>query len=85
MITVSKLSYLFNPATTIIYQISVDCKVTIKNYDILGREIATLIDEFQDAGYKEGRFDASALASGIYIYRLVTGNYVSAKKMIVMK
>jgi len=49
------------------------------------QKIATLIDEFQDAGYKEVRFDASALASGIYIYRLVAGNYVSTKKMIVMK
>jgi hypothetical protein len=75
----------FNPATTIRYQLPVDSKVTIKLYDILGREVATLIDGFQTAGYKEVRFDASSLSSGIYIYNLIAGDFISSKKMIVMK
>lgn len=75
----------FNPTTTIRYQLPVDSKVTIKLYDILGREVATLVNEDQDAGYKEVRFDASSLSSGIYIYNLIAGEYVSTMKMIVMK
>jgi hypothetical protein len=75
----------FNPITTIQYQLPVDYKVTLKVYDILGNEVETLANEFQQAGYREEQFDASELSSGIYIYSLNAGNYVSTKKMIYLK
>jgi hypothetical protein len=75
----------FNPSTTINYQISKPGLVTLKIYDILGREIATLINENKVAGFYEINFDASKLASGIYIYQLKSNNFVSSKKMILLK
>ena len=75
----------FNPVTTIQYQLPVDAKVTLKVYDILGAEVTTLVNEVQQAGYKQVRFNASTLASGVYVYRLATGNYISIKKMMVVK
>ncbi len=79
----------FNPSTTIQYQLPAAAKVTLKIYDILGREVATLVNEKQDAGYKEVKFNANRLASGMYIYRLsATGGadkYVSTKKMLMIK
>jgi hypothetical protein len=68
-----------------------DIKVTLKVYDILGNEIATLVDEQKEAGYYEVEFStgsfgtATQLASGVYIYRLQTGNFVSAKKMLLLR
>ena len=75
----------FNPTTAIQYQLPVDSRVTLKVYDILGRQVASLVSEFQQAGYKEVRFNASSLASGTYIYRIVAGNFISAQKMVVLK
>jgi hypothetical protein len=75
----------FNPTTTIQYQLSQDAKVTLKVYDILGSEVATLINEEQEAGYKEVKFNAVNIASGMYVYRLTSGNFVSTKKMMVVK
>jgi hypothetical protein len=75
----------FNPVTTIQYQLPVNAKVTLKVYDILGAEVATLVNEVQEAGYRQVRFDALALSSGVYIYRLAAGNYISIKKMMVIK
>jgi len=75
----------FNPTTTIQYQLPTDSKVTLKIYDILGSEVATLVNEVQQAGYKEIKFDASSLSSGVYIYRLVSGNHISTKKMLMVK
>jgi len=75
----------FNPTTTIQYQLPVNSKVTLKIYDILGSEVKTLVNEEQEAGYKEVKFDASNFASGIYIYRLQAGKHVSIKKMMVIK
>jgi hypothetical protein len=75
----------FNPTTTIQYQLSQNVKVTLKVYDILGSEVATLINEEQEAGYKEVKFNAVNIASGMYVYRLTSGNYVSTKKMMVVK
>jgi hypothetical protein len=62
-----------------------DNKVTLKVYDVLGNEIATLVDEQKEAGYYEVEFVATQLASGVYIYRLQTGNFVSAKKMLLLR
>lgn len=83
----------FNPTTTIQYQIPASPKsspkertfVTLKVYDILGSEVTTLVNEEQAAGYKEVKFNASTLSSGIYIYRLTAGNFISVKKMSLTK
>ena len=75
----------FNPTTTINYQLPQDGFVTIKVYDMLGKEIATLVDGSRTAGYHNVNFDASRLTSGIYIYTINANNYVQSKKMILMK
>ena len=75
----------FNPVTTIQYQLPVDSKVILKVYDILGAEVTTLVNEVQQAGYRQVRFDASTLSSGVYIYRVIAGNYILTKKMMVLK
>ena len=75
----------FNPSTKISWQVPVASHQTIKVYDILGNELVTLVNEFKDAGRYEIDFDASELASGIYYYKLETGDFVSTKKMIMLK
>ena len=75
----------FNPSTTIRYQIPQDGIVTLKIYDILGAEVATLINEQKVAGKYEVNFNASTLASGVYIYKIQSGDFVSSKKMILIK
>jgi len=75
----------FNPATTITYQIPEREFVTIKVYDILGREVATLVNEEKPAGSYEIQFNASGLTSGIYFYQLKAGSYSETKKMILLK
>ena len=75
----------FNPTTKISYQLPIESKVLLKVYDVLGSEVATIINEYQDAGFKELDFDASSLSSGIYIYKIIAGDFVSSKKMIVLK
>jgi hypothetical protein len=59
--------------------------VTLKVYDILGSEVATLVNEQKAAGRYEVNFDASRFASGVYIYKLTSGSYVSSKKMLLVK
>lgn len=77
----------FNPSTVIGYQLPVAGNVTLKVYDILGKEVATLIDAFQHAGkYKiQLSTDNYHLSSGVYFYRLEAGNFVSTKKLILLK
>ncbi|MEW5798168.1 MAG: T9SS type A sorting domain-containing protein [Bacteroidota bacterium] len=75
----------FNPSTTIAFQIPRRGFVTLKVYDVLGKEITTLVQEERSAGRYTVRFDASSLASGLYFYRLRSDNNVSIKKMILMK
>ncbi len=75
----------FNPATTIQYQLPSTSNVSLKIYDVLGNEVLTLINEKQDAGYKEVKFNANRYASGMYIYRLTAEKYVSTKKMLLLK
>jgi 5-hydroxyisourate hydrolase-like protein (transthyretin family) len=75
----------FNPTTTIQYQLPQDSKVILKVYDILGSEVAALVNEEQEAGYKEVKFDAINFASGIYVYRLQAGDYISSKKMMLLR
>jgi glycosidase len=75
----------FNPSTTIRYSLIKPDLVRIKIYDILGREVQTLVNEFKQAGLYEIQFDASVLASGIYLYRIESGSFVQTKKMILLK
>ena len=75
----------FNPSTQIRYNLPKPIHVRLNIYDLLGREVATLINEFQNAGYKSVSFDASSLPSGVYIYRLQAGTFSDVKKMILMK
>jgi hypothetical protein len=75
----------FNPSTTISWQSPVDGWQTLKVYDVLGEEIATLVNEFKHAGKYELKFNGSGLSSGIYIYKLSAGNYSASKKLILMK
>lgn len=75
----------FNPTTTILYGVPNDGFVTMKIYDINGKEIKTLVNEPKTAGYYSTVFNASGLSSGVYFYKLTSGNFVIAKKMIIMK
>lgn len=75
----------FNPTTTIEFIIPNDEKVTIKIYDILGREVKTLLNEFRETGHHEVEFNASHLASGMYIYRMTSGSYSQIRKMMLVK
>jgi hypothetical protein len=87
----------FNPSTTIDYHLSTACFVTLKVYDVLGREVATLVDEFKQAGTYNSKFLASQdasrsgsiinykLSSGVYFYRLQAGSFSKTKKLVIMK
>lgn len=75
----------FNPATTIQYDVPSNEQVTLRVYDILGQQIATLVNETKTAGRYEVSFDASNLASGNYIYRLEVGDEVKSRTMLLVK
>jgi tetratricopeptide (TPR) repeat protein len=75
----------FNPTTVINYQIPRAGLVTIKIYDILGKEVTTLVNESKEQGYYNVTFDASKLSSGVYIYQLKANDFVSSKKMVLIK
>jgi 5'-nucleotidase len=75
----------FNPTTTINYSIPEAGNVELKVYDVLGNEVANLVNQEMAPGNYTANFDASSLASGIYIYRLRTGSLMQTRKMILMK
>jgi hypothetical protein len=75
----------FNPSTTIKYQVPVSGLVSLKVYNLIGQEVATLVNEFQSASGYETSFDASKLSSGIYFYTLRAGSFVETKKMLLVK
>ena len=76
----------FNPSTTISWQSPVGSHQYIKSFDILGNEIATLVDEYKPAGSYEAEFSATErLASGVYFYKLTVSNFVQTKKMILIR
>ena len=75
----------FNPTTKIEFHISDRSFVTLKVYNILGDEVASLVNEEKPAGIYEISFDATGLSSGMYLYQLLAGNFVETKKMILMK
>ncbi len=75
----------FNPVTTIKFEVPKSQKIELKIYDILGREIKTLYNDFAPAGIITVNFNASTLASGVYFYKLATNDFTSIKKMILIK
>jgi len=75
----------FNPSTTIKYDIPRQALVQLKVYNVLGKEIATLVNKEQLAGTYSVKFDALNLASGIYFYTIKAGNYTTSKKMLLLK
>lgn len=75
----------FNPSTVINYELPKAEYVRLVVYDMLGREVATLLDGAQDAGYKSVEFSAAILPSGIYYYRLQAGNFIETKKLLLLK
>jgi len=75
----------FNPTTNIAYELPTTAKVVLKVYDVLGREVMTLVNQEQAAGRYVQPFNASALSSGMYFYRLQAGNFVETKKMMLVK
>jgi photosystem II stability/assembly factor-like uncharacterized protein len=75
----------FNPTTIINFQIPEDGFVTLKVYDVLGREVASLVNADKKAGYYSCDFDASKLSSGVYIYKITANNFVQSKKMLLVK
>jgi hypothetical protein len=75
----------FNPVTNIKYQIPKDGLVTLKVYDITGREIAKLVNEVKPAGFYTVSFNGSNFASGVYFYRIQSGDFVQVKKMLLIK
>jgi hypothetical protein len=75
----------FNPSSVIRFQIKDSRFVTLKVYDVLGKEIADLVNENLKAGIYEVTFDGSKLASGTYIYKIIAGNFSDTKRMLMIK
>jgi len=75
----------FNPSTTIDFEVAKSGMVTLKVFDVLGGEIMVLVNEIKEAGKHSISFDASNLPSGVYFYKLQSGDFVTSKKMILMK
>jgi hypothetical protein len=75
----------FNPSTKILYSVESKQYVSLKIYDILGREVATLVNELQPAGTYEVEWKAESLTNGMYFYRLHVGNHLETKKMLLIK
>jgi len=75
----------FNPVTNINFTVIDNNLTTLKIYDVLGKEVKTLVNEVLPKGFYNIQFNAIGLASGVYIYRLISGNFISSKKLILMK
>jgi len=75
----------FNPVTVIGYEIPSRIHVELKIFDVLGRELSTLVDREQDAGSHEVTYDGRMLSTGIYVYRLKAGYFIQSNKMLLLK
>ena len=75
----------FNPTTTIAYSIPKESQVRLKIYDVMGKEIVELVNGKQSTGSYNVEFDAASLASGTYFYKLIAGDFISVKKMVLLK
>ena len=80
----------FNPITTLRYDLPEQSHVTIVIYDMLGRQVRTLINQTQDAGYKSVQWDATdsfgkSVSAGVYLYQIQAGEFVQTRKMVLLK
>ena len=75
----------FNPTTTIGYSLKNDSQVSISVFNVLGQEVATLVNAYKKAGYHTVEFKGTNLESGIYIYRITAGNFIDVKRMMLLK
>jgi len=80
----------FNAGTTIKYNLPKTCQVRLQIYNILGQKVRTLVDKFEEAGYKEARWDGkndlnNSVASGVYFYKIKAEDFVETRKMVLMK
>lgn len=75
----------FNPKTMIVFDLPVDQRATLKIYDLLGREVMTLLDKAMPAGIHQVEFDGSSMASGVYFYLLRAGGFAASKRMVLIK
>jgi hypothetical protein len=75
----------FNPTTKIKYSVPADGFVNISVYNVLGEKVTDIVNSIQKAGSYEVTFDASSIASGMYLYRMESGNFISVKKMMILK
>jgi hypothetical protein len=75
----------FNPSTNFTYEVGKAGFVSVKIYDLLGREVATLVNEFKQAGSYPATWNAASFGSGVYFYKMQSGSFTSTKKMILMK
>ena len=75
----------FNPSTKISWQLPIGIQATLKVYDVLGKEVATLVNEYKPAGTYELTWNAANLPSGVYFYRIKAGSFIQTRKMILLK
>jgi hypothetical protein len=75
----------FNPKTRIEFTLPTDAKVAIKVFNILGEEVASLVDRVLEAGYQSVDWDAAGMPSGIYLYRITAGSFSASRKMLLLK
>jgi hypothetical protein len=75
----------FNPSTIIKYELPKASQVTLKVYDIVGREVSVLVNERRNAGVQEVKFKAAGLASGVYFYRMQTGDFIQTRKLLLVR
>lgn len=84
-ITISNYPNPFNPTTVLNYQISKSGFVTVKVFDVLGKELQTLVEEYKKEGHYTVTFDGTNLSSGTYFYQITVGNKFKSGKMLLMK
>jgi hypothetical protein len=75
----------FNPSTTITYELPKSSVVRLSVFDMLGREVAVLVDRTKETGYHEVQFEGRGLSSGVYFYRLQAGDFVATKRLLLLK
>ena len=75
----------FNPVTTLSFELPIGSDVTLSIYNLQGREVTTLINGNMDAGYHSAKWNANQYSSGIYFVKMITGEYVSTQKLMLVK